>query len=369
MTRKERLIAAISGKPIDTVPHSTYNIHPYLPTLHSDDNSYAEILTQIKETAGVSVKIAGMLSGHALSKPLEGATENVTTRDADGYTVVSTLHTPKGDLASETRVPNNQPPYTMKRLVESDSDMERYLSIPYETPDVNIEPIKELYGAVGENGIVFVTFEDPMYAIASLMDYEDFCIKTITNLDSLEYAAEWACERSLANVKLICEACKGMDVILHTSGPELCTPPMVSPEVFPVLVTPYLRRIIDVVHSYSLKAAIHCHGHIREVFPEIIRTGADLLEPIEPPEQGNISLAELLSLARGRIALMGHVQDQELYYDNPGHFDRWTEYVASVVGGSTGFIMSPTCTPFSHPCPDIYKRNYLEWLRAADRAL
>ncbi len=369
MTRKQRMLAAIRRESVDRIPHATYNIHPYLPTLHSEDHSYAEILAQIRMTSGVAVKASGMMSGYALSRPSDALSESTSVQDSSGVTTITTLHTPKGELTSEARFPNNQPSYTMKHLVESDEDILKYMSIPYETPSVDLDSIKRVYNAVGDAGLVFVGFEDPMYSVASLMDFEEFCIKCITDIDKLIEMVEWACERSLENVKALCKACQGLDVVIHTSGPEVCTPPMVSPAIFPLLVTPFLTRIIDTVHQHNLLAAIHCHGHVREVFPEMLKTGADLLEPIEPPDQGNISLEELMEQADGKICLMGHIQDQEFYFDVPGHFDRWVSHIADVVNGRTGYIMSPSCTPFEHPCTDVYKRNYLEWLRAADRLL
>ncbi len=156
-----------------------------------------------------------------------------------------------------------------------------------------------------------------------------------------------------------------MNVILHTSGPEVCTPPMVSPAMFGRLVTPYLRKIVDLIHQHGFLAAIHCHGRVREVFPEVLKIGADLLEPIEPPEQGNISLDELMEKAVGRISLMGHIQDQEMYRMSGGEMSRWVEYLLETAAGRTGYIMSPTCTPFNSPCIDTYRANYLEYLRTA----
>jgi hypothetical protein len=99
----------------------------------------------------------------------------------------------------------------------------------------------------------------------------------------------------------------------------------------------------------------------------MLKTGADLLEPIEPPDQGNIKLAELMLQAKGRISLMGYLQDQDFYTAPPGRMTRKVEDIARVVNGRTGYILSPTGTPFERPCPEIYARNYMEWLDAADR--
>ena len=73
--------------------------------------------------------------------------------------------------------------------------------------------------------------------------------------------------------------------------------------------------------------------------------------------------------AEGRISLMGYIQDQEFYTAPPGRMTHRVEEIASVVNGRTGYIMSPTCTPFERPCSEIYARNYMEWLEAADRIL
>jgi hypothetical protein len=66
---------------------------------------------------------------------------------------------------------------------------------------------------------------------------------------------------------------------------------------------------------------------------------------------------------------MGHIQDQELYTARPGEMARKVEAIARVVDGRTGYIMSPTCTPFEHPCTDTYRRNYMEWMTTAERVL
>ncbi len=120
------------------------------------------------------------------------------------------------------------------------------------------------------------------------------------------------------------------------------------------------------IHHAGLYAGIHCHGRVREVLPEIMAAGTDLLEPIEPPEQGNIALTELMQQAEGKLCLVGYIQDQEFYTARPGDMTRRVEEIARVVNGRTGYVMTPTCTPFEHPCSETYRRNYLEWLEAAE---
>jgi len=360
-------MAAIRREPVDRCPHVTYNLHPYLGSGHAREPSYAEILAKVEATAGMAVKAGAGGEGVGFSRPRAGQVETTTADEGAEKTITNTIHTPKGDLVGITRITASGRAWVVKHLFASDEDIERYLSLPYEPPEYDTGGIRAMCEAVGERGVVWVGFTDPMCAMVSLLDYEDFCVRTLVDLPSLVRMVDWAQERCVENTKLLVRACAGADCVFHVSGPELATPPMVSPEVFAALVTPYLRELIEIIHAAGFLAMIHCHGHVREVLPEILDTGADALEPLEPPPQGNISLAELIARGGGGLCLMGYVQDQDFYTAPPGCMTRWVEQIAEVVKGRTGYIMSPTCTPFEFPCSERYRRNYLEWLEAAER--
>jgi len=369
MTRKERALAAIRREPVDRVPHATYNLHPYGPSAHSKDPSYAPLLEKVRADACAFIKADLGGIGDGLTRPRKDMKETRIEGAGDARTVTEILHTPKGDLTGVTRAPEDKPARTVKPFIASDADIERYMSIPYEPPRLDLAPARAVEAAAGGAAVVSVPFSEPMYSVAQLFDFEDFCIRCVTDLPAVLRFVDWAFDRCEANMKLLLEAARGTDLVLHTSGPEICTPPLMPPALFSRLVTPHLRRLIRLAHDAGMLAGVHCHGRVREVFPEILRTGADLLEPIEPPDQGNITLAELIVRAQGRICLMGHIQDQEFYSAPPGFMTRRVEEIARVVRGRTGYIMSPTCTPFQFPCSEIYRRNYLEWLDAAERLL
>jgi hypothetical protein len=72
------------------------------------------------------------------------------------------------------------------------------------------------------------------------------------------------------------------------------------------------------------------------------------------------TLTRTLHTPRGDLTSVFHA---------PGFMTRRVEAIARVVNGRTGYIMSPTCTPFQFPCSDTYRRNYEEWLDASERLL
>jgi len=363
------MLAAIHRKVIDRCPHATYNIHPYTDNAHVRDSSYADMLRQIEATAGVAAKAGGAGEGVALSRPVEGVVESASERTDDEVITTTVIHTPEGDLTSITRSPHDQPARMSKHLVESDEDLDKYMSLPYEPPVFDVSGARGLCEAVGDRGLVFMGIPETTERVAPLFHYEDFCARTLVDLPSLKRVCDWTFERCMENTRLLVRACAGMDCVFHAIGPEYCTPPMVAPSVFAQLVTPYLRKQVEAVHEAGMLLCVHCHGRVREVLAEMLKAEVDLLEPIEPPPQGDITLKELLDQGSGRMCLMGYVQDQDFYTAHSGYFTNWVEEIARLVDGGTGYIMTPTCTPFDLPCTDTYKRNYLEWLRAADRLL
>jgi len=361
------MLAAILHQPVDRVPHATYNLNPYTENAHTSDGSYAQILDKVRASAGVCAKLSAGGCGIGLSREHEGLHETIIEGDGDERTLTTIVHTPKGDLHSIRRIPENKPGLLTKPFVTCDKEADQYLSLPYESPVFETSKIEAFVKSAGDDGVPFVGYNEPVYATACLYGFEEFAVRCVTDMKSIRRVLDWTLERCVENLRLLAKACEGMDWVLHTGGPEICTPPMMSPALFAELVTPSMSRLVEIIHEFGLLAGIHCHGRVRDALPEIIKTGADLLEPIEPPRQGDIALAELMEQAEGRLCLMGYIQDQEFYTAPPGFMTQRVEEIARVVNGRTGYIMTPTCTPFEHPCSDTYNRNYLEWLDAAER--
>ena len=368
MNRRERMTAAIRRQPVDRPPFATYNLNPFSDR-HGQAPSYALLLQVVREKAGVYAKTGASPIKTAADEETEQRTETARRTDGDKTITTLILHTPKGDLRSVRVKPKDQPGMRIEHYVKTDADIERYMSLPFEPHDFDVTAPREMAESLREIGITLTPYGDPMYQAASLFDFNNFAMRCVTDLASMVRFIDFFFERVEEETRRLVKACQGLDVGFLTMGPEVCTPPMISPALFPTLVTPYHERLIEIIHEGGFFTGIHCHGRVRDVFPEMIRTGADFLEPIEPPDQGDISIEELMEQADGRICLIGHIQDQELHHSPPGAMTKRVEDIARAVAGRTGYIMTPTCTPFQFPATDTYIRNYCEWLDAADRLL
>ena len=364
MARKDRMLAALRRRPADRLPFATYNLHPYAKGAHAKDPSYRDLLALVEEKAGMYCT----RSLPTVRRPSPCRTETVEKTE-ERTTVTTTLHTPKGDLRSISVTPRGQPAMEVEHFLKTDEDIERYMSLPWEPAAYDTAPVADFLRELGDRGLLTVGFSDPMYAAASLFDFQEFCIRCQTDLASVRRMADFFYERIAEDTRRKAAACQGLDVIFLTGGPEIATPPMMPPRLFTELVLPYQKRLIRILHDAGYLTMIHCHGRVGRVLDDMIATEVDALQPIEPPPQDDITLPDLLKRSAGRMAYVGYIQDQEFHSAPPGTMTRHVEEIARVVGDRAGYIMCPTCTPFQHPASDTWLRNYTEWIEAAARVL
>lgn len=365
MTPKQRMFNAISRKPVDRFPFCTYNCHPFTWGAHQGAPGYGPILEKIAHTsAGCLCKT----SVRTVSQRSEFETDQRMVGD-DSYTTV-TWHTPKGPLTQVTRKPADQPSMCVKPYITEPDDVEKYLSVAYVPAQWDVSLAVKHAQEIGEKGVAYLDYGDPFYQVSDLFDQEDFAIQLMTEFDFIHSLVEFRFERLYNDLKRLLEALAPFNTsfLFYTVGPERATPPLTSPEIFRRLVVPYQKRFVELIHNYGYPVSLHCHGRVREVFPYILACGFDVLEPIEPPPQGNYDLKDLRKAAEGKIALLGYVQDQDFYLRPEEQIRNHVQAIADLIGQDTGYICCPTCTPFQYPPTDTYVTNYIAFLDEAEAA-
>jgi hypothetical protein len=368
MNPKERLIAAIEQRPVDRVPVMTYNFHPFDGRWHRNPDGtyrgpagYQPMMDAVMRTgAGMLVKVSARYSGDRQAR-----TRVERSQKGDSEIRITSMETPKGTLQARYEKPAGQPGYTVKSLIADDEDLAKYLSLPDEPPVVDLAPAREVYGALGDRGLAYLHYEDPMYAVAHLFDFEDFCLRYATQRSLVVEMIEREFSRAQSEIEQMLEQARGCDLLFYTAGPEVMTPPLFSPAAFAELVTPYERALVKRIRDAGHLSAIHCHGRVGRVLDQFLEIGVHALEPLEPPPQGDIGLVEALEAVSGRMCLMGYIQDQDLYTAQAGEMRQKVRAIRSLVGGRTGYIMTSSATPYMDPPPPQFVRNYVEYLEAA----
>lgn len=99
---------------------------------------------------------------------------------------------------------------------------------------------------------------------------------------------------------------QGVDFICINSDYGYNRGPFISPAMFAEFVTPYLTEIVGAIHQLGVKAILHSDGDLRLLLPQLVSTGLDGYQSIDP--QGGMDIAAVKRDYGDRLILMGNVQ-------------------------------------------------------------
>ena len=92
----------------------------------------------------------------------------------------------------------------------------------------------------------------------------------------------------------------------------------------------------------------------------MIERNADYTEPVEPPPDGDITMAEAKNRAEGRIALGGNIECRVLARGTEEEVE--TAVVSAFEGGKERFVLRPT----ESSSPTIDDREYTNYMKMID---
>ncbi len=367
MNPKQLMLSAIKGYPVDRVPVTTYNFHPFETASVADrpfpqEPAYKPMLDAVLRTnTGMLCKMPVVYQ--------DGRKDRITVEGKDlGDTslTITHLNTPKGELKSTVSKPKNQPAYQVEPFIKKDSDLEKYLSLSNKPGIPDLSLAKEVHNLLNDKGMVYISYEDPLYVVSELFRFEDFTVKCIEQFSLIKELVDREFKRIKAELRRVLEEAKGYDFLFYSAGPEIATPPLLPPQIFEQLVTPYHYELGKMIRETGHFHSIHCHGKVKAIFDQFLEIGNDVLEPLEPPPQGDITLKDALDKAKGRMCLMGYIQDQELHTCTSEEMRAKVRSICQLVKGKTGYIMTTTATPYMFPPPKKFVGNYIEFVEAAE---
>jgi len=146
-----------------------------------------------------------------------------------------------------------------------------------------------------------------------------------------------------------------MFVIYSDLGSQLG--PLISVDMFREFVKPYLREMAELIHSFGSKLLFHSCGDVSSFIPEIIKAGADILDPIQPVNK-NME-PENLACYKDSICFHGGIDIQKfLVKATKKEINEKAYHYRKILGPA--YIMGPT--HFFQP--DIPSKNIVALYRA-----
>ncbi|MFQ6096974.1 MAG: uroporphyrinogen decarboxylase family protein [Armatimonadota bacterium] len=324
MTSRQRLLAAIHGDTPDRVPVGPFG----LGRLDPDGVAARELIE--KTDPFICVGCGG--------DPVLGKRARAESH-GDGNTTTTIIKTPRGDLVRKVRR-TDVTSATVEFPFKSPDDVERFLSIAYEAPDIDLSGFVQWKERIGEDGLVLVGIGDAICVPASWFSPEGFCLAWADCPDLVRELTATVADRLNAFVQRLCEA--GVDAFRIVGGEYASV--QLGPRAFEELVLALDAELVNIMHRYGAIAYFHNHGPIMDYLDAIVRIGVDALDPMEAPPWGDTDLAKAKERLKGRVCMVGNLDDMEVVDRLPASqvMDIARERLAAA--GPDGFVLGGTAS-------------------------
>lgn len=353
MNSRERLLKTLRREPVDRVPVSTYELMPLGGDVwYQEQPSYKPLLDYIAEKTDILY-----MWGPGAKNSCEWEEKKEHWAEGDSTFMRYTVKTANGDLTRVTRRDKDvNTNWEIEPLFKSIEDLEAYYALPWEYAGVDMASFHEAEAKVGDRGIILCDTFDPVCEMAGGFDFEPFMIHAWQDRSRMRKCMDVVLERLLIDLRAKLEG--GAGPIWRIYGPEYVTPPYFPPDAFRELVIAYDKPIIDLIHEYGGLARVHSHGRVSGSLDLFVEMGADATDPLEPPPQGDVDLAEVKKKYGDRLILFGNIELSYLEYWEPDEIERYVKESIDAAAEGGGFVVMPTAAPINAPLWDRTAENY-----------
>jgi hypothetical protein len=379
MTRRQRLMATLRGDSVDRPAVSFYEIgglpaNPDDPdpfNIHNDP-SWRELLALAEQkTDLIRMRAPSTRPRHPESLKDLRKHEVWTEESADGQSRFerTTIRIGRRTLTSVTRRDAAiDTIWVIEHLLKGPEDLLAYLELPdeYLAEEIECANLRVEDERVGENGIVMVDTADPLCLAASLFSMEDYTTIAFTDPALFHRLLDKFSRPIHQRTKIVAEQFPGH--LWRIYGPEYASEPYLPPALFDEYVLRYVEPMVRMIHGHGGFARIHCHGRVRNILPKLVRMGAAGTDPIEPPHQGDITLAEARAMVGKDLALFGNLEASDIENRPPAQFEQIVRrsLAEGTAGSGRGFVLMPSACPYGRKITPTTLANYQTMVRLVE---
>jgi len=367
MTRKDRLMATLRGESVDRAPVCFYEINGMDEDAGSADPfniyshpSWGPLLALAREKTD-RIVMRGARFRRGGPDPLRELTTQRERIGADGtrYTVTEIRAGDRVLTCRAQRHPDINTVWTTEHFLKDEADLKAWLALPRESdigaPDFS--HFAETEARLGDTGIMMIDVADALCRVAQLFSMEDYTVIALTQPALFHRALEKEQEKLLKEAELVARGWPGR--LWRVVGPEYAAPPYLPPRLYGEYVARYDRALVEVIQRYGGYARLHQHGRLRDTLDMIAGTGCMGLDPIEPPPQGDVSLAYVRQRYGDQLVLFGNLEASDIELLDSGAFARKVRTALEEgTAGGRGFVLMPSSCPYGRVLSDTALRNY-----------
>ncbi len=219
---------------------------------------------------------------------------------------------------------------------------------------------EEALATYGRERAVIVHLNDVFSLPRYLMGMEHLLVSIAADPELVTALVNMSVEYNLTLAREL--VARGVQIVYTGDDFAYNTGPLMSPRHFRKLFAPALKRVIGGFKELGLYVIKHTDGNLWPIIDEIVDSGIDCLDPIDP--QAGMDLAEVKARYGERVALKGNVDcAQTMTFGTPE--DVIAETISALRKGAPGggFILSSSNSIHSAVKPE----NYVAMLQTLER--
>jgi hypothetical protein len=360
LTSHERIMRVFQNKPYDRPVLKLWGAVPGQSLLHPDYKPVVEraaMVTDIFSGAGSPFNIYAGQNAHE-----HFITEICPTDDPLWVNRITTCHTPEGSMRSIDRESTiGDPGYTIEHMIKEPADIKKLLSLPYTPYPVDLKRYKDECDRINDRGIVMFGLDNPIYALGRLTGSENLALFSYDCRELVSEVVNTFSDRIHNHVKAVLS--QGISPVFSWVGPEICIPPLMAVRDFEEFVFEAEKPYCDTIHNAGGYTWLHCHGKVANLIERYIEMGIDVLNPLEPPKNGDVIMSDIVERFGNRIGFEGNIEIQDIIQADTETLKLKMRECVEAGAGSGRFILCPSAgfMEYAHPEPR-YIENLLTYL-------
>jgi hypothetical protein len=367
MTRRERLMATLRGEPVDRPAVSFYELNGLDENPADPDPyhifSHPSWLPLIELTREKSDRIVmrGVAYDSIAPDPIEALSQTEIVEQGGSRFTTRRVTAGTRTLTTCTRRDQDvNTVWTEEHLLKDCDDLRAFLTVPVAPVGGAVDCSRVLAAeeALGDAGIVMIDTPDPLCLAAGLFDMAEYTIIAMTEPDLFRELLDYFAATLLPRTEAVARALPGR--LWRIYGPEYAAPPYLPPTLFQEYVCRYVTPMIESIHKYGGYARIHSHGNLKAILGDIVATGADGLDPIEPPPQGDVEMCTVREQYGKELVLFGNLEISDIENLPTAQFAEKVKRALDegTAGSGRGFVLMPSACPYGRELSALTLKNY-----------
>lgn len=172
-------------------------------------------------------------------------------------------------------------------------------------------------------------------AMPDSSDYVEFCYRLMDEPEEIDRQCAKKFEAGIESMKQLADA--GVEAVYTASDMADNRGPFFNPQQMERFILPYLNRWVAEVKKAGLKAILHTDGDVTSLLPDIVASGVEALQAIDPV--AGMDMKKVKDRVGNRLALCGNVDCGLLISGRPEDIYRQTAKLLDECKSGGGLVL------------------------------